>query len=190
MPICIACLQETMVVSCLLIIIYFSFFFIESCEATTLLASELHYLAEQCTEGMHAGIASNFTELVTRHLGTVGGGSEKCAIENVEVACGKRSIILRRRDIVDSVQSSKVPLTVTFAVKVPLPGNASVVGLNQTTQKISSEILGFLNETDLSLNNSGVFLEYDVSKPPVVRIIGPVCDKGKVQGAKRGKTWS
>ena len=176
-----------MVVSCLLII-YFSFFFIESCEATTLLASELHYLAEQCTEDMHAHIANNFTELVTRHLGIVGGGSEKRTIENVRVVCGEGRTTRHKRDMADSIQSSKVPLSVTFAVKVPLPGNVSMVGLNQTTQQISSEILGFLNETDLSLNNSGILLEYDVSKPPVVRIIGPACDRGKVQGAKQGKT--
>ena len=161
--------------------------FIETCQAKTLLASEFHYLAEECTEELHARIASSFTELVIRDFLTIGGGSEICAIENILVECGERSITLRRRDIVDSVQTSKVPITVKFAVKVPLPGNVSVVDLNQTTQQIRNEILVSLNETDLTLNISGVFLEYDASNPPVLHTVGLVCDRGQVQGTKCGK---
>ena len=131
---------------------------------------------------MHARIASNFIALYTQYLGTVGGcdGDVECTIENVEVECGGQSGTLRRRDIADGEQASKVPLTVKFAVKVPLPTNASVVDLNQTTQQISSNILASLNETDLTLNVRGVVLEYDKARPPVVRIVGLVCDKGQV----------
>ena len=171
--------------------IYYSFIFLEVRQANTLLDSELHYLAYQCTVQMHSRIARNFIALYTDYLGTVGGcdGDVECTIENVEVDCGAQSGILRRRDIADGEQPSKVPITVKFAVKVPLPSNASVADLNQTTQRISSNILASLNETDLTLNVSGVVLEYDSTRPPVVRILGLVCDKGQVlKGTKCGKT--
>ena len=164
---------------------------LETRQAKTLLVSELHYLAYQCTEEMHARIAINFIALYTNYLGTIGGCDEdvQCTIENVEVECGGQSGTLKRRDIADSEQAFKVPLTVQFAVKVPLPSNASVVDLNQTTQQISRDILASLNETDLTLNVSGVVLEYDSTRPPVVRILGLVCDKGQVlKGTKCGKT--
>ena len=156
-----------------------------------MLASELHYLADQCTKEMHPIIASNFIALYAQYLRTVGGCDEdvECKIENVEVKCGGQSGTRRRRDIPDSEQAFKVPLTVKFAVKVPLPSNTSVADLNQTTQQISSDILASLNETDLTLNVSGVVLEYDSTRPPVVRILGLVCDKGQVlKGTKCGKT--
>ena len=171
-------------------IIYFSFIYLETRQAETLLDLAYHYLADQCTGEMYASIASNFIALYTLYLGTVGGcdGNEECTIENVDVECGEQSGTLRRRDIADSEQASKVPITVKFAVKVPLPSNASLVELNDTTQQISSNILASLNETDLTLNISGVVLEYDPSKPPVVRIVGLVCDKGQVlRGLKCGK---
>jgi len=150
--------------------------------AQTLLALEYHYLSDKCTEEIHDSIASNFIALYTTYLSTVGGcdENEECTIENVGVECGDPSGTLRRRDIADSQQASKVPLTVKFALKVPLPSNASVVGLSETTQQISSNILASLNEADLTLNVSGVILEYDSSKPPVVRTVGLVCDKGQV----------
>jgi len=120
--------------------------------------------------------------LYTSYLGTVGGcdGNEKCTIENVVVECGKQSGTLKRRDIADSEHDSKVPLIVNFDIRVPLPSNTSMTGLNQTTQLISSTILTSLNETDLTLNISGVVLEYDTSKPPVVRVVGLVCNRGQV----------
>lgn len=155
-----------------------------------MLALQLHYLADQCTAAIHSRIAINFIALYTQYLGTVGcDGDVKCTIENVEVECGRQSGNLRRRDIADSEQALKVPLTVKFAVKVPLPSNTSLFGLNQTTKQISSNILASLNETDLTLNVSGVVLEYDSSIPPVVRIVGLVCDKGQVlKGTNCGKT--
>lgn len=140
---------------------------------------------------MHSRIAINFIALYTRYLGTIGGcdGDVECTVENVEVECGRQSGTLRRRDVADGEQPSKVPLTVKFGVKVPLPSNASVADLNQTTQQISNDILASLNETDLTLTVSGIVLEYDTTRPPVVRILGLVCDKGQVlKGTKCGKT--
>lgn len=172
---------------------YFRFVFIEPCQAKTWFASELHYFAEQCTKELHVHIARNFIELVTQHLDIIRGDNEKekSAIENVRVECGERSITLRRRDIADSEQSSKVPLTLKFATKVPLPCNVSVVDLNQTVQQTTSDILASLNKTGLTLNITGVVLEYDASKPPVVHKIGLVCDKGQaLKGTKCGKTLS
>ncbi|XP_020610357.1 netrin receptor UNC5A-like isoform X2 [Orbicella faveolata] len=159
-------------------------------QAKVLLSSELHYLAKQCTEEKHAFVASDSVERFTKLLGTIGGcdGSEKCAIENVQVECEERSVTLRRTDIVGIKQASKVPVTVKFALRVPLPSNTSVVSLNQTTQQVSSNILASLNETDLTLNISGVVLEYDPSKPPVVRIVGLVCDKGQLPKGTKCET--
>ena len=155
-----------------------------------MLALEYHYLADQCTEEMHESIVLNFIPLYTLYLGTVGDcdGNEECTIANVDVECGDQSGARRRRDIANSEQASKVPLTVKFDVKVPLPSNASMIGLNQTTQQISSNILASLKEANLTLNINGVVLEYDPSKPPLVQIVGLVCDKGQVlKGTECGK---
>jgi len=65
-------------------------------------------------------------------------------------------------------------------VKVPLPSNASLVDLNQTTQRLSSNVLTSLNKTDPTLNIGGIVLKCDASKPPVVRVKGLGCDKGQV----------
>ena len=117
--------------------------------------------------------------------------TKKSYIENVRVECEERSITFPRRDIVDSELSSKVPVTLKFDTNVPLPSNVSLVDLNQTTQQMTSDILAFLNKTDLTLNITGVVLEYDASKPPVVDIVGLLCDKGHVlKGTECGKTWS
>ena len=140
---------------------------------------------------MHAQIASNFMALYTLYLGTVGGcdETEECSVENVKVECGEHNAPLRRRDLYDAKKTSKVPITVKFSVKVPLPSKTSQADLNQTTQQLSSDILLVLNKTDLNLNISGIVLEYDTSKPPVFRFVGLVCDEGQVlRGTKCGKT--
>ncbi len=146
---------------------------------------ELHYLTDDCGgEDMHEVIASNFIELLNKsRFGMAGACShELCTIDNVRVECGEQTGTRRRRD-------TKVPLTVKFALKVPLPSNASEANLDQTTQELSSDLLTALNETDLDLNIDGVVIEYDTSKPPVFRVVGLVCDKGQVlRGTKCGKT--
>ena len=142
---------------------------------------------------MQAQIASNFIALYTQYLSIAvdchdNGG---CTIQNVEVECGEHIGPLRRRDISDSKLISKVqiPLTVKFTVKIPLPSNASLVDLNDTTEQISSDILAVLNEADLNLRIGGVVLEYDTSKPPVFRFVGLVCYKGQIlRGTKCGKS--
>ena len=138
---------------------------------------------------MNSRSSSNFIALYTQYVGTLGGchGNEDCTIENVKVECAGQGITLGRRRLVYSELASKVPLTMRFAVKIPLPSNVSLVDLNQTTQRLSSNVLTSL-KTDLSLNRSGVVLEYDASKPPLVRVVSLVCDKGQVlKGTKCGK---
>jgi len=167
------------------------FSLVEKRQAKALLNSEIHYLAKQCMTEKYVLVASYFMESFTQILGAIRGcdGSKKCVIENVKVECRERGITLRRRDIVFIQRAPRVPLTVKFALKVPLPSNTSVVGLNQTIQQMSSNFLASLNKIDLPLNISGVVLEYDLSKPPVVRIVGLVCDKGQVlEETNCGKT--
>jgi len=140
---------------------------------------------------MNGPTASNFTALYTQYLGTLGGfnGNEDCTIENVHVKCEEQNITLSIRRTPYSELASERPLTVEFALKVPLPSNASLVDLNQTTQRLSNNVLTSLNETDLTVNIGGVVLRYDTSKPPVVRVTGLVCDKGQVRkGINCGKT--
>lgn len=140
---------------------------------------------------MNARTASGFIAYYTQYLGKLEecNGNEDCSIENVKVECEKRGITLGRRRIAFNEQTSNVPLTVKFAVKVPLPSNASLVNLNQTTQRLSSNVLTSLN--DIDLNIGGVVLKYDASRPPVVRVVGLVCDEGQaLKGITCGKTES
>ena len=96
--------------------------------------------------------------------------------------------MLGRKLIVYGDQPSKVPLTVNSTVKVTLPSNASFVDVNQTIQRLSSNVRKFLMETDLTLNFNGAVLEYDASNPPVLGVGSLVCDKGQVvKGTKCGK---
>ena len=154
-------------------------------QAKVLLALELHYLADKCTGGRSDGTPSNFITLFTHSLSTLGGcfGDEDYTIENVDVKCGERRITLGRKLRVYSDQPSKVPLTVNYTVKVALPSNASLVDLNQTIQRLSSNVLKCL-----TLNISGAVLEYDASKPPVLGVGRLACDKGQVlKGTTCGK---
>ena len=142
---------------------------------------------------MQAHIASNFVALYTIYLGamTTCDPIEECTIENVQVECADQTGTLRRRDIEESKKTSKVPLTVRFALKVPLPSNTSVAALNETTEQMSSDILAAFNKTDLNLNISGIVIEFDASKPPQLRLVRLLCDDGQVlRGAKCGKQYT
>lgn len=159
----------------------------ETRQPKTLLKIELHYLADQCSEELHGKIASNFIALYTAYLRTDNGCDSLglCTIENVEVDCGDQTGTLRKRDLESNQLSSRIPLSVTFDLKVPLPGNTSAADLNQTTEKISGDLLIKFNRTDVNLNISGISIVFDASKPPQVRFLRLVCDSGQVlRGSK------
>ena len=144
---------------------------------------DLHYLVDECgDESVNEVIASNFIELFQNSaFGMAGGCDGQCTIDNVEVECGETRTRRRR-------ETPNVPLTVRFALKVPLPTNASLLDLNQTAELISNNLLSTLNETDLNLNISGIVIEYDTSRPPQLRLVSLVCGKGQVQrGTQCGK---
>ena len=102
--------------------------------------------------------------------------------------CGDQTGTLRKRDLESNQLSSRIPLSVTFDLKVPLPGNTSAADLNQTTEKISGDLLIKFNRTDVNLNISGISIVFDASKPPQVRFLRLVCDSGQVlRGSKCGK---
>ena len=138
---------------------------------------------------MNEEIAGNFIDLLnSTSLGQAGAcsGNPDCKIENVRVECGET--IRHRRDVPDTKQST-ISLTVSFTIKIPLPkySNASL-DLNQTSLKISNDILGALDKADLSLNISGVVIVRNPSRPPEIRRIRVLCDEGQVQsGTMCGK---
>ncbi|XP_068706774.1 uncharacterized protein [Montipora foliosa] len=147
--------------------------------------AEFHYLTDECGgEEMDAVIANNFIELLRRSLfGMAGACNEDCKIENVQVECGEKT--RRKRDVDDNKRTATIPLTVSFVLKVPLPSNSSQSDLNATSLQILNNIQAALNESDMTLNISGMFIEADPSKPPKLRFFRLVCDQGQVQ---RGTT--
>ena len=152
----------------------------------------LHYLVDKCGEqNMNDVIAGNFIELFRNSLfGMAGGCNGQCLIENVRVECGNQTEVRRRREAADGKQTSRISLVVYFDLKTPLPSNASLLDLNQTSQQISNDLLEALQKIDLNLDISGVVIEYDSSKPPVFRLTSLVCSKGQVQrGTRCGKEF-
>ena len=151
--------------------------------------AEFHYLTDECGgEEMDAVIANNFIELLRRSpFGMAGACNEDCKIENVQVECGEKT--RRKRDVADDKQTATIPLTVSFVLKVPLPSNSSQSDLNATLLQILNNIQAALNESDMTLNISGMFIETDPSKPPKLRFFRLVCDQGQVQkGTTCGKS--
>ena len=144
---------------------------------------DLHYLVDACgDEAVSEVIASNFIQLLQNSVfGSAGACNSQCTIDNVEVECGETGTRRRR-------ETPNVPLTMRFALKVPLPVNASLVDLNETAELLSNDLLSTLNETDLNLNISGIVIKYDTSRAPQLRLVSLVCGKGKVQrGTHCGK---
>ena len=86
-----------------------------------------------------------------------------CTIENVEVKCGDQTGTLRKKDLGSNQLSSRISLSISFDLKVPLPGDTTEADLNQTNEEISSNLLLKFNRTDVDLNISGISLVYDVS---------------------------
>ena len=143
----------------------------------------LHYLVDACgDEAMSEVIASNFIQLFQNSVfGIAGACNSQCTIDNVEVECGETGTRRRR-------ETPRVPLTVRFALKVPLPANASLVDLNETAELLSNNLLSTLNETDLNLNISAIVIKYDTSRAPQLRLVSLICGKGQVQrGTQCGK---
>ena len=125
-------------------------------------------------------IAHNFIQLLKISVfGLAGACNHDCKIENMKVECGEQT--RRRRDVAHDRQTATIPLKVTFILKAPLPSNSSLSDLNTTSQQLINNIQAALNESDMTLNVSGVVVHSDPSKPPVVRLIRLVCDKGQVQ---------
>ena len=103
-----------------------------------------------------------------------------CTIENVEVECGDQTGTLRKRDLGSNQLSSRISLSISFDLKVPLPENTTEADLNQTTEEISSNLLLKFNRTDVNLNISGISLVFDASKPPQVRFVRLLCDNAQI----------
>ena len=140
-----------------------------------ILKGELYYLVDECgDEAVSEVIASNLVQLLKNSaFGSGGACNSQCTIGNVEVECGETGTRRRR--------TPSVPLTMRFALKVPLPANTSLVDLNETTEQLSDTLLSTLQETDLNLNINGIVIEYDTSRAPQLRLVSFVCGKGQVQ---------
>ena len=140
-----------------------------------ILKGELNYLVDECgDEAVSEVIASNLVQLLKNSaFGSGGACNSQCTIGNVEVECGETGTRRRR--------TPSVPLTMRFALKVPLPANTSLVDLNETTEQLSDTLLSTLQETDLNLNINGIVIEYDTSRAPQLRLVSFVCGKGQVQ---------
>lgn len=153
------------------------------------LYGQYHYLTDQCGgERINEQIASKFIELMMRtSFGWAGGcyGNPHCKIENVRVRCGQQT--RRKRDTVDGKETARVPLSISFTLKVPMPiySNTSL-DLNQTFLQITSNIRNELESW--RLNVSGVVIITDPSRPPEVLLARLICGKGQMQsGASCGK---
>ena len=128
----------------------------------TLLKIQLHYLADQCSQQINQQIASNFIALYTTYLGPDNDCDSLglCTFENVEVECGDQTGTLRKRDLGSNQLSSRISLSISFDLKVPLPENTTEADLNQTTEEISSNLLLKFNRADVNLKYQWDFLSF------------------------------
>ena len=139
-----------------------------------------HYLTDKCGgERMNEQIASKFIELMMRtSFGWAGGcyGNPHCKIENVRVRCGQQT--RRKRDTVDGKETARVPLTISFTLKVPMPNyHYKFLDLNQTSLQKTSNIRLYV---------SGVVIVTDSSRPPEVLLARLICGKGQMQSEASG----
>jgi len=139
-----------------------------------------HFLSGKCGGvDMDETIAENFIQIISRtsfgSQKTVCKNNPSCTIKNVKVSCGEET--RRRRDT-----TATIPLTVSFYLKVPLPNYSNLsLDLNQTSLKLSNDIVVTLEKADISLNISGVNIQNDPSRPPEVRFLRLICAEGQVQ---------
>ncbi|XP_068714407.1 uncharacterized protein [Montipora foliosa] len=140
---------------------------------------QAHYLTSSCdhTPDMLEEIRMNFIRLFygTTFGIRVCGTDPLCRGKfKVQVKCSEQS--RRKRETV-----AKFPLTIDFEIRVSLSYyNKTSVDFNQTFKETSRDILSSLKNGDWSLNVSGVVIETDTSRPPEVRFLRLVCNKGQV----------
>lgn len=131
---------------------------------------------------MKEQIARNFINLlISSSFGQAGAcnGALHCKIENVRVHCGKQS--RPKRNAFGSKNTSTVPVTVSFSLKVALVSFSNEsFDLNKTSRQISNNVLVGLEKADMNLNVSGVTMVTDPSRPPQVLIASLICGKGQV----------
>ena len=159
----------------------------ERSNANIVMAGQAHYLTSSCdhTPDMLEEIRMNFIRLFysTTFGRRVCGTDRLCRGKfKVQVKCGEQSH--RKRETV-----AKFPLTIDFEIRVSLSYyNKTSVDFNQTFKETSGDILFSLKNGDWSLNVSGVVIETDTSRPPEVRFLRLVCNKGQVlRGTSCGK---
>lgn len=142
-----------------------------------------YYLTNKCRgEELNEEIADKFIGIFKSTTSGWGQGCRDyphlCMIEDVEVSCGESRV---ERDVIGKNQTAKIPLTISFMLKIPLLSyNNESRNLNQTLQQILSNILGALLNVDLTFNTSGVVFQSDPSRPLEMRLFHLICDEGQV----------
>lgn len=111
-------------------------------------------------------------------------GNPDCTIGNVKVECGETTEARKRRDTNRENHSIKIPLTVSFTLKVPLPNNTNESDFNRTSLQMSNDIMSALNKEDMTLNVSGTVLVKDTSRPAEVHVKRLICNEGQVENRK------
>ncbi|XP_067025508.1 uncharacterized protein [Acropora muricata] len=137
---------------------------------------QYHYLTDNCSSDMTEEIVAKFKVLL---LGSPFGQHLCESVPDcqnnikVDVTCGEQT--RRRRDT-----TASVPLTVNFAIEVPLANYTdTLLDLNDTSLQITNDILAAL-ELAASLNISGVVIVADTTRPPEIQLASFVCGDGQV----------
>jgi len=141
-----------------------------------------HFLTNKCGgQDMNEKIADRYIQLPLSSTSDwfACRNNPDCKIENFKVDCGEQSPdqTRQRRDT-----TAKIPLTVSFDLKVPLVNYSNLShDLNQTLLKMLNDILATLDKADISWNISGVNIQNNPSRPPEVRLLRFICAEGQVQ---------
>ena len=145
---------------------------------------QYHYLTNNCSRDTTEEIIAKFKALLfgSRFGQQICESVPDCQNNiKVDVTCGEQT--RRRRDT-----TASVPLTVNFAVEVPLANYSNtLLDVNETSLQISNDILAAL-EPAASLNITGVVIVVDTTRPPEIQLASFVCGDGQVLiGTKCGK---
>ncbi|XP_067041700.1 uncharacterized protein [Acropora muricata] len=137
---------------------------------------QYHYLTNNCNKDPANEIVAKFKILLLRSLWGLHRcrSISDCQKIKVDVDCGEQT--RRKRDTAELL-----PLSVNFALKVPLSNYSSntSLDLNETSLQISNDILAAL-EPVASLNITGVVIVVDTTRPPEIQLISFICDDGQV----------